>query len=69
MLVKRVMSVFRIGSGHWATAGVRTINVSTQENTTTVQCESSHLTSFAVLVDVAGGQQVRVHYRLEFYQI
>ena len=42
------------------TDGVTT-NDSTQNggtSVTTVQCSSTHLTSFAVLVDVAGGLQV-----------
>ena len=30
----------------------------TVDNVTSVQCLSTHLTSFAVLVDVAGGLQV-----------
>ena len=28
-------------------------------NNSTITCNSSHLTSFAVLVDVSGGHQVR----------
>ena len=51
-----------IGNGSWVTAGVRTNDIKTQNtkngNITTVQCTSTHLTSFAVLVDVAGGLEV-----------
>ena len=47
-----------IGEGSWSTEGINTVYV---ENTTNVRCESSHLTSFAVLVDVAGGHSVRWH--------
>ena len=48
--------VFRIGSGGWSTEGVTRVTVSQSENSTVVQCNSTHLTSFAVLVDVAGSQ-------------
>ena len=41
-------------SGGWDTNGVSVVNVSND----TVTCTSLHLTSFAVLVDVAGTQQV-----------
>ena len=43
-----------VGSGSWVMSGVTTHNYSSEENHTTVQCSSTHLTSFAVLVDVAG---------------
>ena len=39
-------------------SGVTTTDKSTTGNYTTVKCESTHLTSFAVLVDVAGGLEV-----------
>ena len=48
----------RIGNGSWVIAGVTTTDVTTSANLTSVQCVSTHLTSFAVLVDVAGGLQV-----------
>ncbi len=35
-------------------------NITRTENATIVEAESLHLTSFAVLVDVAGGQEVPV---------
>ena len=40
----------------WSTEGVTRVTVSQSENSTVVQCNSTHLTSFAVLVDVAGSQ-------------
>ena len=52
------MIMYRIGSGRWATAGVATEDIRVVGNVTTVQCSSAHLTSFAVLVDVAGGLRV-----------
>ena len=48
--------VFRIGSGGWSTEGVARVTVSQSGNSTVVQCNSTHLTSFAVLVNVAGVQ-------------
>ena len=50
------LCVFRIGSGGWSTEGVTRDTVSQSENSTVVQCNSTHLTSFAVLVSVAGSQ-------------
>ena len=47
-----------VGSGSWVTEGVRTTNSTMVGNVTSVRCLSTHLTSFAVLVDVAGGLQV-----------
>ena len=48
-----------IGNGIWITGGVTTNDFTTQKTksgkVTTVQCSATHLTSFAVLVDVAGG--------------
>ena len=41
-------------SGGWDTNGVSVVNVSND----TITCVSLHLTSFAVLVDVSGAQQV-----------
>ena len=43
-----------VGSGGWSLGGVTTDSVTTEGNNTFVQCTSTHLTSFAVLVDVAG---------------
>ena len=40
-----------IGMGGWSSDGIETVF---DEGTQTVACLSSHLTSFAVLVDVAG---------------
>ena len=50
--------MYSVGSGSWVTDGVRTTNNTMVRNVTSVQCLSTHLTSFAVLVDVAGGLQV-----------
>ena len=45
-----------IGNGSWTTAGITTDNVITQSTTSgfsrTVSCRSTHLTSFAVLVNL-----------------
>ena len=57
------MSCDSIGNGSWVTAGITTDDVMIQsiksENLTTITCRSTHLTSFAVLVDVAGGLKVK----------
>ena len=47
-----------MGNGGWSSDGVQVISNETRGNLTTVQCSSTHLTSFAVLVDVAGGLEV-----------
>ena len=47
-----------VGSGSWVTDEITTTDNMTVGNITSVQCQSTHLTSFAVLVDVAGGLQV-----------
>jgi hypothetical protein len=44
-----------VGRGGWSSEGVQVISNTTRGNVTRVQCTSTHLTSFAVLVDVAGG--------------
>ena len=45
--------------GGWSTEGVRTVsNVTDDSGQVSVSCQSSHLTAFAVLVDVSG--EVRV---------
>ena len=46
-----------IYSGGWDTEGVSVISI--DNNTATIICSSTHLTSFAVLVDVSGGHGVR----------
>ncbi len=48
----------RVGSGGWVSDGVSTVGNDTDESTTTVQCSSTHLTSFAVLVDIGDGLKV-----------
>jgi hypothetical protein len=48
-----------LGDGSWETEGVTTNGSFGSDGvTTTVRCSSTHLTSFAVLVDVAGGLMV-----------
>ena len=42
--------------GGWDTDGV--IEVSIDMNSSTITCNSTHLTSFAVLVDVSDGHKV-----------
>ncbi|CAI8001269.1 Adhesion G protein-coupled receptor L1 [Geodia barretti] len=59
-LTNRYVGVFwnfydPVGSGGWSSDGIQVISAVTKGNTTTVVCSSTHLTSFAVLVDVAGG--------------
>ena len=46
-----------VNRGGWDTEGVTTISVTNN----TITCNSSHLTSFAVLVDVSGGHKVCRH--------
>ena len=63
------MSCDSIGNGSWVTAGIMTddniVIQSTKNGTsTTITCRSTHLTSFAVLVDVAGGLKVKHSYSL-----
>ena len=55
-----------VGNGSWVREGVTTVNSTTDcgQSVTTVQCASTHLTSFAVLVDVAGGLRVRARITL-----
>ena len=48
----------RVGNGSFVTNGVITDSNNTQNDLTSVHCLSTHLTSFAVLVDVSGGLQV-----------
>ena len=52
------MHLFRIGSGGFSTDGLTTVNITKGKDITSVQCLSNHTTSFAVLVDVAGGLEV-----------
>ena len=47
-----------VGYGNWELDGETANNITTEGDATTVQCLSTHLTSFTVLVDVAGGLQV-----------
>ena len=47
--------LYRYQQGRWSTEGVKTENVTRVGDTVTVVCSSTHLTSFAVLIDVGGG--------------
>ena len=58
VLPEIIIVIFSVGSGSWEISGVLTNSHSISQNYTTVQCTSTHLTSFAVLVDVAGGLEV-----------
>ena len=52
--IKVLYAGCNINRGGWDTEGVTTISVADN----TITCNSNHLTSFAVLVDVAGGHGV-----------
>ena len=43
-----------VGNGSWAFDGMEMVSTTTEDGMTTVNCTSTHLTSFAVLVDVSG---------------
>jgi len=52
--------------GGWDSTGVTTISVTNN----TITCNSNHLTSFAVLVDVGGGHGVcKIKFLLEYFAI
>ena len=51
----------------WSTEGLTTEDVRRDGNTITVVCSSTHLTSFAVLVDV-GGARVRIYIIIDSVQ-
>ena len=54
-----VLSLCRVGNGRWVSEGLQVVSNTTGANgTISVACNSTHLTSFAVLVDVAGGHEV-----------
>lgn len=57
MITNRISKItfYRAGNGEWAFDGVEMVSVTNSNGTTVVTCQSLHLTSFAVLVDVAGG--------------
>ena len=50
-----------VGRGGWSSDGIQVISNITRGDVTTVLCNSTHLTSFAVLVDVAGGLEVCIN--------
>ena len=51
-----VLYIYSVEESGWSTAGLRTESVTRDGNTVTVVCSSTHLTSFAVLVDVGGAK-------------
>ena len=53
-----LICISRLKNGSWSNAGVLTSSISNGNGTVSISCTSTHLTSFAVLVDVAGGLQV-----------
>lgn len=55
------------GNGSWIDDSVSTKCISTSNDQTSVICSSTHLTSFAVLVDVTGA--LGVNSVMEFYRI
>ena len=55
---------YRVGSGGWSSEGIQVISSDTTDSLTTVVFNSTHLTSFAVLADVAGGLEVHKSYPL-----
>ena len=50
--------IYRVGTGGWSSEGIQVISTIMRGNLTTILCNSTHLTSFAVLVDVAGELEV-----------
>ena len=54
----KISHLYSVGNGSWESEGITIISNMTDGNTTLVQCLSTHLTSFAVLIDVGGGLQV-----------
>lgn len=56
--IVKISYLYSVGNGRWESEGITIINNMTDGNTTLVQCLSTHLTSFAVLIDVGGGLQV-----------
>ena len=47
---------YRIGSGSWSSDGVETVSATLRGGVMTVECQSSHLSTFAALVDVLSPQ-------------
>ena len=58
------LKIFR---GDWDTEGVTVIRNSREDST--IICNSTHLTSFAVLVDVSGGHEVCYRNVIHYYSI
>ena len=59
-LIEDLISLHRVGTGGWSSDGIQVISNVTRGDVITVLCNSTHLTSFAVLVDVAGGLEVLI---------
>ena len=55
-IVYGLRMIYRNSRGRWSSEGVKTVSVTSVGDIVTVTCASSHLTSFAVLVDVGGAQ-------------
>ena len=55
---QNIIHLHSVGNGSWESEGTTIVSNMTDGNTTSVQCLSTHLTSFAVLIDVGGGLQV-----------
>ena len=56
-----MFNIHRIGRGGWVSEGLEVVSNTSEVNLTTVECNSTHLTSFAVLVDVAAGLEVHIY--------
>ena len=61
------MSMSSLQDTTWSEDGLTTVNVTKDGDFVTIQCSSTHLTSFAVLVAV-GGTQVLTSIRNEILQ-
>ena len=54
--IPHFFSLFSLADSGWSVEGVTTERTTVSGGQSTVQCSSSHLTSFAVLVDVRGAK-------------
>ena len=52
---------FSVGGGGWSSEGIQVISNITRDGVTTVQYNSTYLTSFAVLVDVTREGEVHAN--------
>ena len=51
-----ICRIFSLAESRWSTEGVKAVSLTREGNIVNITCSSSHLTSFAVLVDVGGAQ-------------